>query len=149
MLITFLSPLAFLIMLVNADFTKAVIRLHLEMLYTRMLYVVFILAHVLTSVLNNVVWKSIAGVSAGGILASLTSAQGLRVLATKLGAKVFLAAGSGVFALSSIFFTTAVSLIVALVTLIIGAKVMRTLIFSEGMNLYSAFSLPASPKFLK
>jgi hypothetical protein len=147
MLITFLSPLAFLIMLVNADFTKAVIKLHLEMLYARMLYVVFILAHVLTSVLNNVVLKSIAGVSAGGILGALTSAQGLRVLATKLSAKAFLAAGSGVFALSSIFFTTAVSLIVALVVLITGAKLMRTLIIGEGMSL--SFSLPTSPRFRK
>jgi hypothetical protein len=149
MLITFLSPLAFLTLLIISDFTRAVVRLHLEMLYARMLYVVFILAHTLTSILNAVVWKSIVGLGAGGILGALTSAQGLRILATKLSAKAFLAAGGGVLTLSSIFFTTAISLIVALVVLITGAKVMRTLIIGEGMNLYSAFSLPTSPKFPK
>jgi len=126
--IFFLSPLFFLTQLVLGRFVESTIRVLLEMLWARLLYAVFVLAYALSTALQWPAWKLLLGGTAG-----LSGRVAIELLAKKIASKLIIGGGYALMAMSLIHI--ALTLIVALTVLFVGAKLLRTLIFGEALYL--------------
>lgn len=133
--IFFLSPLFFLTQLVLGKFVESTVRVLLEMLWARLLYAVFVLAYALTTALQWPAWKAILGVS-GGVTFQLSGRMIAELIAKKIGSALVASAGGtigGLAFLSLAMTHIALTLVVALTVLFVGAKLLRTLIFGEAL----------------
>ena len=127
MILTFFSPLAFAFILLHSNIVESTARFLLELAWARLLYVVFVLAHVLAAAIQGPLWQAVVGAGAGAVY---SNKQLLKAFVTKLGIGMF---GTGV--IMGLFAHTVITTIVALVTLSVGAQLLRTVIIGEGMHL--------------
>ncbi len=133
--IFFLSPLFFLTQLVLGKFAESTIRVIFEMLWARLLYAVFVLAYALSTALQWPAWKAFLGLGAG-TTSQLSGKIIAEVIAKKLGSALIASAGGliGELTLLTLSMThIALTLVVALTILFVGAKLLRTLIFNEAL----------------